>query len=361
MTVDIETTTPDAILPKRMVVGLIVAPKAWADIGAQHLRQRARRHRRLHARHLGRGVTARGHPRPAQLVALGRRHAQSRPPRVRSASRSASRVQALFSGQIDMTFVGPDDVDALKAAGFKVRTGPAPQVVSLAFITTYRDSPLRIKDVRQALNYAVNKDAIAQSIMHGLVTPMGQPAAPGVFGYNPDVAAYPYDPGKAKTMLAQAGYPNGFAFTAEVNIGAGVPGDALVYQALQQDLAAVGVTLTLRPTVFPDWFGKYIAGKFEGEAFSLGYNSIPYLDVMRPMENYSCLKINPFFCDEAIAAKLKAAASEMDEGQRPKAPAGPRGGLSRRGARHLSLSADGAHGLRRRYRQHPACQSRSVL
>mgnify|MGYP002622947475 CR=1 FL=1 len=315
-TVDIVTETPDAILPNRLVAATIVPPVAGKELGPN-----------------GFARTPHG-TGPLVLVewdeAAGRTRAVARPESWRWQGRepnlsaiefieltdAAARLQALLSDQTDLSVQGPDDVPVLEAAGFKIVTGPVPQIMSLAFITEGKpDSPLASQAVRQALNYAVNKQAIADGILRGLAEPAGQGAAPMTFGYNPDVDPYPYDPEKAQAMLADAGYAEGFSMTADVIVGS-APGDALIYQAVKQDLAKVGVDLTLRPTVFPDWFRNYLGGTFKGEAFGLSWNAIPYNDAMRPMEIFSCLKTNAFFCDEELTAELQAAASEMDRDAR---------------------------------------------
>ena len=63
--------------------------------------------------------------------------------------------------------------------------------------------------VRQAMNYAINKEAIIKAVLRGHGKPANSPLAPQVWGYTP-VKTYPYDPAKAKALLAEAGYPNGF-------------------------------------------------------------------------------------------------------------------------------------------------------
>jgi ABC-type transport system substrate-binding protein len=72
------------------------------------------------------------------------------------------------------------------------------------------DSPFANLKVRQAVMHAVDTEAIAKSVLNGLAVPTNQYNTPASPFYNPDVKGYPYDPEKAKQLLAEAGYPNGF-------------------------------------------------------------------------------------------------------------------------------------------------------
>src|SRR5262245_35739077 len=73
--------------------------------------------------------------------------------------------------------------------------------------------PFDDKRVRQALNYAVNKDAIVNDVLKGTGSPSKGPVLPGTWGADGAIKAYPYDPDRAKKLLAEAGYPNGFTTT----------------------------------------------------------------------------------------------------------------------------------------------------
>ncbi|MEW6524281.1 MAG: ABC transporter substrate-binding protein [Bacillota bacterium] len=96
--------------------------------------------------------------------------------------------------------------------------------------------------VRQALNYALDKEAIVEHVERGLGIPAAQILSPVVFGYDPDLKPYPYDVAKAKQLLAEAGYPNGFQTRLLVwNIERFVR----FAEAVQAQLAKVGVDAKL--------------------------------------------------------------------------------------------------------------------
>ena len=91
--------------------------------------------------------------------------------------------------------------------------------------------------VRQAMNYAINKEAIIKAVLRGHGKPAESPLAPQVWGYTP-VKTYPYDPAKAKALLAEAGYANGFK-TLLRGVAQTDPREVMV--AIQGQLKQVGV------------------------------------------------------------------------------------------------------------------------
>lgn len=96
--------------------------------------------------------------------------------------------------------------------------------------------------VRQALNYAIDKEAIIKSVLSSYAQPCDSPLAPGVWGYNKTMT-YPYDPAKAKSLLAEAGYPNGFQATLR---GASDTTAKQVMEALQAQFAKVGIQVQVQ-------------------------------------------------------------------------------------------------------------------
>ena len=96
--------------------------------------------------------------------------------------------------------------------------------------------------VRQALNHAVNKDRIVQ-IINGRAVPANQPLPPSMPGYDTNYKGFGYDVAKAKALLAEAGFANGFS--SELWTSNTDPNPRIA-QAIQQDFAAIGVKVTIK-------------------------------------------------------------------------------------------------------------------
>lgn len=228
----------------------------------------------------------------------------------------AVRQQALISGDVDIARVGVDEVPYLKSRGIRIETARSMQVMSIAFNTEGMDSPLDDVRVRQALNYAVDKDAMAQYLMNDLSAPASQPGALGTTGYNPAVKPYAFNPDKARALLAQAGYGDGFSMRIEAVVGS-LPQDALIYQSVVDQLKEVGVTAELQAIPFPVFLRRYLSNTFDVEAFGLSWSAAPFNDIQRPMENFSCLKRPAaFFCDDTLAGGIRRTGQLLDEGAR---------------------------------------------
>lgn len=128
--------------------------------------------------------------------------------------------------------------------------------------------------VRQALNHAINKDAIIEAIFRGVGQPSSAPIVPAIFGYH-QVGPYEYNPELAKELLAEAGYADGFDVRLYHPTGR-YPQDATVTEAVQAMLAEVGVNATL--TTY-DW-GTYLdtvivpPEQAEHDMYMLGWGTV---------------------------------------------------------------------------------------
>ncbi|MGI4953127.1 MAG: ABC transporter substrate-binding protein [Janthinobacterium lividum] len=190
----------------------------------------------------------------------------------------ATRILKLRAGELDIAeFVPYSRVAELKAdPKLDMVLFPAAQVnyFSLNARPTFKDgskNPMADVRVRQALNYATNKQALIQAVSYGAGSvqrsfmPMSTP-----FAYGPE-PLYPYNVAKARQLLAEAGYPNGFELTAMAL--AGSADDAAKLTILQQLWNQVGVKLKIEQLDAATRLARFNAGDFQLRA-SLWTNDI---------------------------------------------------------------------------------------
>ncbi|MBL8629953.1 MAG: ABC transporter substrate-binding protein [Rhodospirillaceae bacterium] len=311
LTVIIRTEKPDAILPRRMSAVLLGAPKAWTKLGPEGFAKTPATTGSFMIKDWSEG---------GGRIILDAFKQSWRAPIVDrlviiNLPDNPARMQALQSNQIDIAGnINVDDIDTVEASNGRVVSGSSASVAAIAFrIADGQNKALKDVRVRQALNYAIDKDMMNTALLRGFTPPSGQPAAIGAVGYDPGIKPYPYDVAKAKALLKEAGFANGFPLRVEVMVDR-TPGDAAVYQTMADMLKQIGVKVELRTITFPSWLSKYLTGTFDKDtdAFTLSWNAAPYNDVQRPMEIYSCLWPKPFFCDDGLTKQLVAAGEQMD-------------------------------------------------
>lgn len=128
----------------------------------------------------------------------------------RPISEPRTRIAELKAGGVDIAEnVPPGEMKSLQAGSSKIVSIPSDFLFFFAF-DTLKPGPLQDKRVRQAINYAINVDAIQKAILEGTGQRVAVNLPKDAFGYPADIAPYPYDPVKAKALLAEAGFPNGF-------------------------------------------------------------------------------------------------------------------------------------------------------
>ncbi len=159
---------------------------------------------------------------------------------VQDITEPAQILAALESGQVNVAYIAGNQVAAAKAAGFKIAVIPSEVVNELDIQTT--TAPFNKPDVVKAINYAINRQAIVQVQASGYGAPAYQPFPQGFVGYVPKLAnLYPFDPAKAKQLLAAAGYPHGLKIT----LTAVSTEDSLAEQ-IQGQLAQAGIKATIK-------------------------------------------------------------------------------------------------------------------
>jgi peptide/nickel transport system substrate-binding protein len=182
----------------------------------------------------------------------------------RMITNDAGRIAALLAGDVDVIdAVSTRDVERLRSSGrVSVVSVPALRNIYL-YLDHQRDdtpgvsgpngerlprSPLRDNRVRTALSIAINRDAIVRQVMGGHASASGQLLAAGVMGHDPELRPAPFDPDRARRLLAEAGYPNGFRVVLAGPNDRYV-NDAQIVQAISQMWTRVGVRT--EPDIMP--------------------------------------------------------------------------------------------------------------
>lgn len=165
---------------------------------------------------------------------------------------SSARVAAMLSGGVDMIeniptadtrrLEGSDVVNVVKVTGNRLMYLHMDQDREQSPFAKGADgkNPLVKPEIRRALSVAINREAIIDRIMDGQGTPAGQVVPEGYFGYDPSIKIDTYDVAKAKELLAQAGYPDGFSLTFHASNDR-YPNDSKVAQAIGQFFSRAGV------------------------------------------------------------------------------------------------------------------------
>ena len=223
----------------------------------------------------------------------------------------SSELNALRSGQVQFAWGSASTIAQAKSAGLKVYTGPQSWDGALLFDRNgVLAKPLRSLKVRQALNYAINRKADAQTIYGtGLATPTDESEVPGYPGYvNSYANYYPYNVAKAKQLLAEAGYPHGFNLTVGATSNEYV-GSAAQAQALASDWSAIGVHVqiksyaTVNELVTP-WAGAKLP------VTAGGYNGLPMYTEAQQVLTPNAGLFNPFKSTDPTITKLLTAANK---------------------------------------------------
>ncbi|MDC7125192.1 MAG: ABC transporter substrate-binding protein [Spirochaetales bacterium] len=165
-------------------------------------------------------------------------------------SSSTSRVATLLGGRADLITDPPvtaqKQIEKNRKTNFVTATGTRVIFVGL---DTLQDSPLKDVRVRQALNYAIDKDAIIKRLLGNSAAITSTLLTDKDFGFDPAVKPYPYNPEKAKELLAQAGYKDGFSITIDTASGRYI-NDSAVVQAITGYLSKVGVNVNINTMEF---------------------------------------------------------------------------------------------------------------
>jgi peptide/nickel transport system substrate-binding protein len=280
LTLDIVLSAPDAVLPEKMpLVGMM--SKAWAAAhGAEKAQDFNAKQETYAVRHAnGTGPFMLDVYEPDVKVVLKRNPRWWGWREARSGNldevgfvpirSDATRLAALVSGEVDLVLDPPvQDIERLRIEpGIALLTIADLGEQYLAFdqardVLTDGDAqiggkpvnPFKDRRVRQAVYQAINAELIAKKVLHGVAVPTGALLSPRVDGSPAELdRRLPFDPAKARALLAEAGFANGFAVTLDcVN----VPWREAVCQAMTAMLTQVGIRATLRSSPTNQFFPK---------------------------------------------------------------------------------------------------------
>ncbi|GEL17230.1 ABC transporter substrate-binding protein [Pseudonocardia asaccharolytica] len=158
---------------------------------------------------------------------------------LRFVSDPAARVNALRSGQADIVYLDTDQISQVTDMGDVGVVSGGVAGAKVVQLNPDRVPALKDSRVRQALNYAIDRQGIINGVIFGKGTPAFQLYPEGHAAHSQEAEGrYPYDPEKARQLLTEAGYPDGFEFTVLAGVDSQVD-----LQAVQSQLAAVGVKI----------------------------------------------------------------------------------------------------------------------
>lgn len=191
----------------------------------------------------------------------------------------STRVSALIAGNIDMILdPPPQDVPRLrKQAGVKIVEGVENRIVFFGFDQSrdqllYSDvkgkNPFKDRRVREAIYRAIDIDALKRVTMRGQSVPTGS-ITPSILASNPEAEKrLPYDPARAKQLLAEAGYPSGFGFTLDCPNNRYI-NDEQICVAVSGMLAKIGLRVRVNAQPRAIYFARM--PKRDTSAFMLGW------------------------------------------------------------------------------------------
>lgn len=181
----------------------------------------------------------------------------------------AARTAALKAGEVNwIEAPNPDDIATLQSAGFVTYTNSYDHV--WPWLLNEAKPPLNNVKVRQAMEYAIDRGTMATDLLHGTADPAYQIIPRANTAYDKANDVYNYDPAKAKKLLAEAGFPNGFKLTLSYpTSGSGNMQPGPMNQLLQSDLAKVGITVELKPVEWATMISSMGAGKIPDDAMAI--------------------------------------------------------------------------------------------
>ncbi len=227
-----------------------------------------------------------------------------------------ARLAALLSGELDiLTVIEPSIMQALATRPqFAVIRGPDDLVDRVGF--NVRKKPFDDVRVRKAVIHAINRNQMLATIFGGVGVAFDPPFAPGIWGYDPTTMAkltYPYDPQKARALLTEAGFPNGFKTSFTI---VNRPDHRQISEVVQADLKAVGIDVQIKALDFASAADSTRQG--DHDMYIIGTYGVGDPDRVLPefeSANFN-IKNRNFWSDPEVDRMIVAQRQEMDPAKR---------------------------------------------
>lgn len=223
------------------------------------------------------------------------------------------RLNAMQAGEYDYSLGDLTTADAAAEAGLQVLSAPT---IFYGLSLLDRDgtlgTPLADVRVRQAINYALDRESIADALLGDYGFATEQTVVPSEPGYVEELAGhYAFDQDRARALLAEAGFADGFSIPV---IGSTSAAAALLAQVISEQLAAVGITLELDSRPGPDYFEAMTSGEFPAAVVGYGSQPMPmeYDGLFGPAAVFNPLASTSESIDAAMADALVASPEEAE-------------------------------------------------
>ncbi len=237
-----------------------------------------------------------------------------------------TRVAEMMSGGIDvMVEVPPDTFADLKGADDVATYEQAGPHLWFLILNT-KEGPFADKRVRQAINYAIDKKALTENVLQGTAAIAAGPTPPAfAWAYNDALQPYPYDPEKAKALLAEAGAEGANLTFYVTEGGSGMLDPVAMGAAIQADLAKVGLEVSIETYEWNTFLGKVNPG-LEGKAdmaemawMTNDPDTLPYLALRsQAMPDQGGFN-SGYYNNPEVDALLETARKETDQAKRAEA------------------------------------------
>jgi peptide/nickel transport system substrate-binding protein len=222
------------------------------------------------------------------------------------------RSTELRTGNADIiTQVPIEELGRLDEAGIEVVQVPSTQ--SMRIHLNAGEPPFDNTLVRQAMNYAIDRETILATLLEGAGQLMASASGPNIFGYDPSIEPYPYDPDMARALLEEAGYGDGVDITIQFTEGRYVR-DRAIGEAITAQLAEVGINVNANFSEFSQWLELF---NQEGNGFMVIAQEDNVNTLMAPNFASTSESFKRYgYGNDEVDALIAQASVELDEAAR---------------------------------------------